>query len=87
MAEETIEKEPVTTPVEDSPKKELDNTTQDLIKEALAGANDQSKPWYKRGLAYVIAVALIVAFYAGDKVGGDVVNTVVQLLQSLLGNL
>lgn len=81
MAEEIKEQQVET------PKEELDNTTQDLIKEALSGANDKSKPWYKRGLAYVIAVALIVAFYAGDKVGADVINTIVQLLQNLLGNL
>ena len=82
MAEEIVKEEET-----DSPKEKLDNTTQDLIKEALTGANDKSKPWYKRGLAYIIAVALIIAFYAGDKLGADVINTIVQVVQSLLGNL
>lgn len=79
MAEEEIK-----TTAEDSPKQELDNTTKDLIKEALTEAGDTTKPWYKRGLSYVIAIALIVAFYAGDKLGPDVVDTIVQVIQSLL---
>ena len=68
---------------EETPKEELDNTTKDLIKEALSEAGDTSKPWYKRGLSYIIGIALIVAFYAGDKLGPEVVDTVVQVLQQL----
>ena len=86
MAEEVKETEEVKA-TDAAPKEELDNTTKDLIKEALGEVCDKSKPWYKRVLSYVIAVALIVAFYAGDKVGGDVINTIVQLLQSLLGSI
>lgn len=87
MAEEEIKltETAPTTPVDETPKKELDNTTGELIKEALSGATDKSKPWYKRGLSYIIAVALIAAFYAGGEVGPDVINAIVQVIQSVLG--
>lgn len=83
MAEE-LKDETKQATVEETPKKELDNTTEELIKEALGEALDGSKPWYKRGLSYVIAVVLIVAFYAGDQFGPEVVNKVVELVNKLL---
>ena len=69
---------------ETAPKEELDNTTKDLIKEALNEAGNTTKPWYKRGVSYLIAVALVVLLYAADQLGPEVVNKVVELVQSLL---
>lgn len=83
MAEEET-KPTEQTPTESTPKKELDNTTEELIKEALEAALNGSKPWYKRGLSYVIAVILIVAFYAADQFGPEVVNKIVELVNKLL---
>ena len=44
MAEEEIKptETTVTTPVDETPKKELDNTTGELIKEALSGAGGRA---------------------------------------------
>lgn len=83
MAEEEI-KETEATTAETTPKTELDNTTKELITEALKDAQDTQKPWYKRGLSYLIAVVLVVLLYAADKLGPDVVNKLVEIVQSLL---
>ena len=82
MAEEIKPTE--TAPAEDTPKKELDETTKELIKEALGDVMDGSKPWYKRGLSYIVAIVLIAAFYAGDQFGPEVVNKIVELVNKLL---
>lgn len=82
MAEEI--KEPEVTTQETSPKEELDQTTKELIEEALNEVKDSNKPWYKRGLNYIAAVVLIVLLYAADQLGPEVVNKIVELIQSLL---
>lgn len=82
MAEETKPIEQTST--EESPKQELDNTTEELIKEALKDALDGSKPWYKRGVSYIVAIVLIIAFYAGEQFGPEIVNKIVELVNKLL---
>lgn len=79
MAEEELKKQEGQTP-----KEELDETTKELIKEALSETSDTSKPWYKRGLSYIIAIILVVLLYAADQLGPEVVNKLVELMQNLL---
>lgn len=80
MAEEIKETETT----DNTPKEELDETTKELIGEALSEAKDPSKPWYKRSLSYVFAVILIALFYTADQLGPEVVNKIVDLVQQLL---
>lgn len=87
MCEQMEEQEQTNQPIEEqdnSPKEQIGETTKELIEEALSGATDKSKPWYKRGLAYIIAAALIIVFYLGDKVGDQVIDFLTSLFASLL---
>lgn len=83
MAEEIKENTEEST-IDTKPKEELDSTTKDLIEEALKDATDKSKPWYKRGLSYVIAIILVVLFYSAEQFGPEVVNKIAELVQWLL---
>lgn len=75
------------TKVDETPKEQLGEATKDLIQEAIEGAVDKSKPWYKRGVSYIIAAALIIVFYLGDKVGDQVIDFLTNIIGSLLNCL
>lgn len=85
MAEEQTQS---TEPTQDNtPKEQIGEATKDLIEEAIEGATDKSKPWYARGISYIIAAALIIVFYLGDKVGDQVIDFLTALLGQLLNAL
>ena len=68
--------ETVKQPVED-----LKQTTNELIKDSLANAKDECKPWYERVSYYVGAIVLIVLYYLGDTYGTQIIEKIGQLFQ------
>lgn len=75
MDEETQTKE-VSAPADD-----LKQTTNDLIKDSLLNAKDESKAWYQRVGYYVGAIVLIVLYYLGDNFGAQLIEKIGQLFQ------
>lgn len=63
------------------PAEDLKKTTNDLIKDSLANAKDDSIPWYHRAGYYVGAIALIVLYYLGDTYGAQLIEKIGQLFQ------
>lgn len=75
MNEETQTKE-VPAPADD-----LKQTTNDLIKDSLLNAKDETKAWYQRVGYYVGAIVLIVLYYLGDNYGAQLIEKIGQLFQ------
>lgn len=63
------------------PAEDLKQTTNDLIKDSLANAKDDSNPWYHRVCYYVGAIVLIVLYYLGDTYGAQLIEKIGQLFQ------
>lgn len=80
MNEEETQTKEVSTPKED-----LQKTTNELIKDSLANAKDESKAWYQRVGYYVGAIVLAVLYYVGDQFGSDIVNKIAEVVKALLG--
>lgn len=59
------------------PAEDLKQTTNDLIKDSLANAKDDSKAWYERVSYYVGAVILIVLYYLGDQFGAELIQKII----------
>lgn len=76
MNEEETQNKEIPTPAED-----LKKTTNDLIKDSLLNAKDESKPWYHRVGYYVGAIVLIILYYLGDNFGAQIIEKIGQLFQ------
>lgn len=63
------------------PAEDLKQTTNDLIKDSLSNAKDDSKPWYERVSYYVGAIILIVLYYLGDQYGAEIIEKIGKLFQ------
>ena len=63
------------------PAEDLKQTTNDLIKDSLANAKNEDKPWYERLSYYVGAIVLIVLYYLGNEYGASLIEKIGQLFQ------
>lgn len=67
------------------PAEDLKHTTDELIKDSLANAKDNSLPWYKRVSYYIGAIVLIVLYYLGDKFGPEMLDKIGELIKAIAG--